>query len=147
MFFDDIEIGTTIRVGSYRIEQDEILEFGRKWDPLPTHTDVEAATRSPFGGLIASGAHTVAIRTLLLHRLPTREAVIATGQWDEVRFHQPVRPGDELSLEVTWTGKRESASKPDRGIVNAEMKVLNQKGEVVLSQRNTIFMRRAPASR
>ena len=39
MFFDDIEIGTTVRVGSYRVEQDEILEFARKWDPLPTHTD------------------------------------------------------------------------------------------------------------
>ena len=142
MFFDEIEVGTTVRAGTYRVTEQEILEFGRKWDPLPTHTDIDAATRSPFGGLIASGAHTVAIRTLLLHRLPTREAVIATGQWDEVKFHQPVRPGDELSLEVTWTGKRESASKPDRGIVTAVMKVLNQNGEVVLSQKNTIFMRR-----
>lgn len=142
MFFDDIEVGATIRVGSYRVSADEIVEFGRRWDPLPTHTDEQAAKASPFGGLIASGAHTVAIRTLLLHRLPTREAVIATGQWDEVRFHQPVRPGDELWLEVTWTAKRESASKPDRGIVSAEMRVLNQKDEVVLSQRNTIFMRR-----
>ena len=145
MYFEDIEVGTTMRAGSYRVDAQEILEFGRKWDPLPTHTDIEAATRSPFGGLIASGAHTVAIRTLLLHRLPTKEAVIATGQWDEVRFHQPVRPGDELSLEVTWTAKRESASKPDRGIVSAEMKMLNQKNEVVLSQRNTIFMRRRAA--
>ena len=142
MFFDDIEVGTTIRVGTYRVTAEEIVEYGRRWDPLPTHTDEQAAKASPFGGLIASGAHTVAIRTLLLHRLPTKEAVIATGQWDEVRFHQPVRPGDELSLEVTWTGKRESASKPDRGIVTAVMKVLNQNGDVVLSQKNTIFMRR-----
>jgi acyl dehydratase len=142
MFFDDIEIGSTIRVGSYRVTAEEIVEFGRRWDPLPTHTDEQAAKASPFGGLIAAGAHTVAIRTLLLHKLPTREAVIATGQWDEVRFHQPVRPGDELWLEVTWTGKRESTSKPDRGIVTAEMRMLNQKDEVVLSQRNTIFMRR-----
>ena len=94
-----------------------------------------------FGGLTASGSHTLAIRTLLLHQLPTREAVIAAGGWDEGRFHVPVRPGDELSLEVTWLTKRRSASKPDRGIVTALMKLLNQHHTVVLSHKDTIFMR------
>ena len=67
--------------------------------------------------------------------------MIATGGWDEVRFHKPVRPGDELWLEVTWVAKRRSTSKPDRGIVTASMKLLDQDGVIVLSHKNTIFMR------
>jgi acyl dehydratase len=76
-----------------------------------------------------------------MHRVPIQDGVIAAGGWDEVRFHKPVRPGDELWLEVTWTAKRRSESKRDRGIVTATMKLLNQDDEVVLSQKNTIFMR------
>jgi acyl dehydratase len=141
LFFEDIEIGKTVRVGSYRVEADDILSYARRWDPLPVHTDEAAAQRTQFGGLTASGSHTVAIRTLLMHRVPIQEAVIAAGGWDEIRFHKPVRPGDELSLEVTWEGKRQSTSKPDRGIVTAAMKLFNQHDEVVLTQRNTIIMR------
>jgi acyl dehydratase len=141
MLYDDIEVGTTVRVGSYSVNADDIMSYARRWDPLPVHTDEAAATQTVFGGLTASGSHTLAIRTLLMHRVPIQEGVIAAGGWDEVRFHKPVRPGDELWLEVTWTAKRRSESKRDRGIVTATMKLLNQDEEVVLSQKNTIFMR------
>jgi|RhiMetdeSRZDD1v2_1073273.scaffolds.fasta_scaffold20597_3 acyl dehydratase len=141
VFYDDIEIGTTVRVGSYRIEADDIVSYARRWDPLPVHIDEHAAKQTMFGGLTASGSHTLAIRTLLLHRVPIQDGVIAAGGWDEVRFHKPVRPGDELWLEVTWIAKRPSASKPDRGIVTAMMKLLNQDGDVVLSHRDVIIMR------
>jgi acyl dehydratase len=73
VFYDDIELGTTVRVGSYRL-----------WDPLPVHIDEAAARRTLFGGLTASGSHTLAIRTLLLHRVPIQDGVIAAGGWDEV---------------------------------------------------------------
>ena len=141
MFFEDIEVGATVRVGSYRMDADEMVNYARKWDPLPVHTDDTAARQTMFGGLTASGSHTTAVRVLLMHRVPIQEALIGAAGWDDVRFHQPVRPGDELSLEVTWADKRQSASKPDRGIVTALMKLVNQKNEVVLSQRTTIFMR------
>ena len=141
MLYDDIEVGTTVRVGSYSVDADEIKSYARRWDPLPVHTDEAAAAQTMFGGLTASGSHTLAIRTLLMHRVPIQEGVIAAGGWDEIRFHRPVRPGDELWLEVTWTGKRRSESKRDRGIVTAAMKLLNQDDEVVLSQKNTIIMR------
>ena len=141
MLYDDIEVGTTVRVGSYSVDADDIKSYARRWDPLPVHTDEAAAAQTMFGGLTASGSHTVAIRTLLMHRVPIQEGVIAAGGWDEIRFHRPVRPGDELWLEVTWTGKRRSESKRDRGIVTAAMKLLNQDDEVVLSQKNTIIMR------
>ena len=130
-----------MRVGSYRVDADDILNYARRWDPLPIHTDPEAASRTPFGGLTASGSHTVAIRTLLMHRVPIQEGVIAAGGWDEIRFLKPVRPGDNLSLEVTWEAKRRSESKPDRGVVTAAMKLLNQHGDIVLTQKSTIIMR------
>jgi acyl dehydratase len=141
MFYEDIEVGTTVRVGSYRIDADDIVSYARRWDPLPVHTDEAAARHTMFGGLTASGSHTLAIRVLLLHRVPIQEGLIGAAGWDEVRFHKPVRPGDELWLEVTWLAKRQSDSRPDRGIVTALMKLLNQKDEVVLSHRGTIFMR------
>ena len=141
MFYEDIVVGASERVGGYRVEADDIVSYARTWDPLPVHTDPTAAAQTPFGGLTASGSHTLAIRTLLLHRVPIHESVIAAAGWDEVRFHTPVRPGDELWLEVTWVAKRRSTSKPDRGIVTAAMKLLNQDGVVVLSHKDTIFMR------
>ena len=141
MFFEDIEVGTTVRVGSYRMDAAEMVSYARKWDPLPVHTDQAAASKTMFGGLTASGAHTLAIRVLLLHRVPIQEGLIGAAGWDEVRFHQPVRPGDELWLEVTWVSKRQSESKPDRGIVTALMKLVNQHNDVVLSHRGTIVMR------
>ena len=76
-----------------------------------------------------------------MHRVPLQEGLIGAAGWDDIRFHQPVRPGDELSLEVTWVAKRQSESKPDRGIITAFMKLVNQKDEVVLSHKGTIFMR------
>jgi len=141
VFYEDIEVGHSVRVGSYLVDADDIVSYARRWDPLPVHVDEAAARRTMFGGLTASGSHTLAIRTLLLHRVPIQDGVIAAGGWDEVRFHAPVRPGDELSLEVTWLAKRRSASKPDRGIVTALMKLLNQESAVVLSHKDTIFMR------
>ena len=134
MFFEDIELGTTIRVGSYRVERDDIVAFARRWDPLDIHTDEST-------GVTASGSHLMAIRTLLLHQLPTREAVIVGAGWGNVRFHVPVHSGDELWLEATWLTKRRSASKRDRGIVTASMKLVNQSGVVVVSHEDTIFMR------
>jgi acyl dehydratase len=146
MFYEDIEVGATVRVGSHRMDADDIVSYARRWDPLPVHTDEAAAQQTMFGGLTASGSHTMAVRVLLMHRVPIQEGLIGAAGWDEVRFHQPVRPGDELWLEVTWTAKRQSASRPDRGIVTASMKLLNQDNEPVLSQRGTIFMRlRTPA--
>jgi len=146
VFYEDIEIGQTVRVGSYHVDADDIVSYGRRWDPLPVHVDEAAARQTLFGGLTASGSHSLAIRTLLLHRVPIQDGVIAAGGWDEVRFHAPVRPGDDLWLEVTWLAKRRSASKPDRGIVTALMKLLNQDSTVVLSHKDIILMRlRNPA--
>jgi acyl dehydratase len=143
LYFDDTEIGQLRTAGPYLVSSDEIIEFARKYDPQPFHTDEEAAARSVFAGLTASGAHTFAITISLLSRTkPHSLRVVAGLGWDELRLPVPVRPGDELSLEVAIMEKRESKSNPDRGIVRNQMHLRNQKREAVLQCINTVLVAR-----
>jgi acyl dehydratase len=96
-----------------------------------------------FGGLTASGAHTVALQIKLVHQSESREdAVLAVLGWDEVRFPKPVRPGDTLSLRNECIETRASESKPDRGIARMRVELLNQHGETVLTSIHTILVAR-----
>jgi acyl dehydratase len=143
LYFDDTEIGQLRTAGPYLVSSDEIIEFARKYDPQPFHTDEEAAARSVFAGLTASGAHTFAITISLLSRTkPHSLRVVAGLGWDELRLPVPVRPGDGLSLEVAIMEKRESKSNPDRGIVRNQMHLRNQKREAVLQCINTVLVAR-----
>lgn len=65
--------------------------------------------------------------------------------WDDVKLPNPVRPGDELDLEMTVLEKRESKSRPDRGIVRNRNLLRNQKRETVLECVSNIFVARKPA--
>ena len=86
-----------------------------------------------------------AIKMKLVHLLPVQKSVIASLGYDEVRFHRPARPGDELTLQLTWLSKRLSESKPDRGIVVGRYSLVNKAGELVMSHLDTVLMRlRAP---
>jgi acyl dehydratase len=84
---------------------------------MPLHIDEEAAARSIFGGLSASSAQIFSIFVLLTTKLQDRFHVLAGMGWDELRLLNAVRPGDAFDLETTVLEKRESRSKPDRGIV------------------------------
>ena len=112
----------------------DIIDFGRRFDPQPFHTDPELARDTVHGGLIASGWHTgcVAMR-MLVDNFVSRVASIGSPGMDELRWFKPVRPGDILSLRVTVTETRRSSTRPDRGIVTALMEVLNQERETVMS--------------
>lgn len=120
--------------GSIRVDEDEVLAFGRRFDPQVFHTDVEAAKETEYGGLIASGWHTAA----LMMRLYTdyylsKVATLVSPGVDELRWLLPVRPGDELHLRVMVAEARRLRSKPDRGIVRSNVEVLNQHGQVVMT--------------
>ena len=84
----------------------------------------------------------LAVKIRLLHQLPEPLAVIAGLGYDELRFHAPARPGDELQLRQEWLDKRESASKPDRGIANSQVSLVNQDGVTVLSHLDSVLLRR-----
>jgi acyl dehydratase len=141
-YFEDYVAGSSHEFGSIVVEEAEIIAFGKRFDPQVFHTDPAAAKETIFGGLIASGWHTAGLmmRLIVDHYL-SHVASLASPGIDELRWHVPVRPGDELSLRVTITEARRSRSKPDRGIVHTFVEVLNQERKVVMSMKAMNIMR------
>lgn len=141
-YFEDYVAGSVHEFGSIAVEEEEVITFGRRFVPLPYHTDLKSAEGSIYGGLIASGWHTAGLMMRLYtdHYL-SRVANLGSPGVDEVRWDKPVRPGDELSIRVTVLETRLSQSKPDRGIVRSFVEVLNQNREVVMSLKMVNFMR------
>ena len=138
------KIGAICTAGPYLITKNEIIQFAQQYDPVPRHLDEEAAARSIFGGLIASSAHTFAVFISLTPKLQPRLHVLAGMGWDELRLPNAVRPGDELDLETTVLEKRESKSKSDRGIVRNQIRLRNQRREIVLQGISSILVARRP---
>lgn len=140
-FFEDYEVGCVYEFGSVTVDEAEVIEFGNRFDPQEFHIDPEAAKKSIFGGLIASGWHTAAL-TLRLYAGCYLSAVasIPSPAVDELRWTKPVRPGDELSIRVTVLDARRSKSKPDRGIVHSFVEVTNQNKEVVMTMKPINFL-------
>jgi acyl dehydratase len=130
--FEDIEVGDRLSAGPYRVERSEMLAFALKYDPRPYHVDETAAAASEFGGLVASGIHTLAVWNRLRFEAEAALAQIAGLGLEEVRYSVPVRPDDALSLEAECTTKRASASKPDRGVISFRHRLVNQRGEVAM---------------
>jgi len=145
LHFDDIEIGQRLQFGSYELDKDEIISFARQWDPQPFHIDEIAAKSSIFGGITASSLHIFAICTKLFALSEPKLAIIAMLGKDEVRFHNPARPGDVVSYEAECIDKRESPSKPDRGIVQLKDLVTTNSGLVILTQSVTLMLTRKPS--
>jgi acyl dehydratase len=138
---EDYEPGAVCVYGPVRVTEAEIVDFARVHDPQPFHTDPVAAAAGPFGGLVASGMHSLAIagRLFVGAFLPGTGSLGSPG-FDEVRFLLPVRPGDELRLRVTVLESRRSRSKPDRGLVRTGWELLNQDGDIVLTLNGLNFI-------
>jgi acyl dehydratase len=145
-WFEDYVPGTTAEHGPVRVEEADVLDFARRYDPQPFHVDPVAAAAGPFGGLIASGWHTCALMMRLLadHHLSPVSSLGSPGI-DELRWLRPVRPGDELTLRTTVTEARVSRSKPDRGIVTTVVEMVGQDGEAVLRLTALNLVRTRPA--
>ena len=133
LYFEDYTPEWSASGGAYLVTEQELLEMGERFDPRPFHTDPEAARESHFGGLIASGAHIFCIRTRLVHELQEGPALLAGLGLEEMDLPNPVRPGDELSLNQVCIEARPSRSRPDRGIVTLRNTLSNQRGEPVLT--------------
>jgi acyl dehydratase len=133
-WFQDYVVGTTTEHGSIRVDEEELLDFGRRFDPQPIHVDRAAAAAGPYGGLIASGWHTCA----LMMRLFAQEYLspvssLGSPGVDELRWLRPARPGDVLTLRTTVEETRLSRSKPDRGLVRTRAELHDGDGQVVVS--------------
>jgi len=139
-FFEDYRPGLVLEFGEAPVTEDEVIEFGRRFDPQPFHVDAAAAAQGPFGGLIASGWHTGSLMMRLLVEHYLSPASLGSPGLDELRWLLPVRPGDRLSVRVTVQEARRSQTKPDRGLVKSLLEVLNQRREVVMSVKATNFI-------
>src|SRR5689334_13124995 len=126
-YFEGYIPGAVFEYGEIQVDEAEIIEFARRFDPQDMHVDPEAAARGRFGGLIASGWHTAAMMMRLVAEdfLP-KGASLASPGIDELRWLFPVRPGDVLRIRVTVLEATRSRSRPDRGVVRSLMEVLNQ---------------------
>ena len=134
-FFEDYTEGATYLCGSVTLSEDAIVRFAGEYDPQAMHMDRLAAGAGPFGGVIASGWHTVAlVMRLFVENFLPHNGLPSPGV-DELRWTLPVRPGDTLTLRATVTEARRSRSKPDRGLIHSFMEVLNQNGQVVMTMR------------
>lgn len=141
-YFEDYVPGLVQEFGSVTVDEDEVLEFGKRYVPLPYHIDKEAAKSSIYGGVIASGWHTAALMMrLYTENYLSRVANLGSPGGDELRWDKPVFPGDELSVRATVIEARRSESRPDRGVVRTLIEVLNQKKEVVMSMKMVNFVR------
>jgi acyl dehydratase len=147
-YFEDYVAGAVYEFPETEsVDEAEIISFAKEFDPQYFHTDPTAAAEGPYKGLIASGAHTLAITFKLYVSLflPGKSSFGSPGL-DELRWLRPLRPGDTLRVRVSVLEATPSQSKTDRGTVHSLVETLNQKGETILSFKcKNIMARRNPA--
>jgi len=130
-WFDDLKLGMRFKSGEVTVSADDIKRFASEFDPQPFHTDEVAAEETVFKGLAASGWHTAAIAMRLAVQVrPFGPHPLLGAGVDDLRWMQPVRPGDTLHLEGEVVELVPSRTKP-RGIVRVKWTAYNQHGEAV----------------
>jgi acyl dehydratase len=129
-YFEDIPVDEEVEFGEWTLTEDEIIEFAEQWDPQPIHVDPEAAAESVHGGIIASGLHTVAIamRLWVLEWLQDVSNLGARGL-SELTWHDPVRPGETLTVTGCATEKTVPDESRDHGWVSYELAVYDADGD------------------
>jgi acyl dehydratase len=130
-WFDDLKVGMRFASGEAMVSKEDIKRFAREFDPQPFHTDEEAAEKTAFKGLAASGWHTAAIAMrLAVDVRPFGPHPLLGAGVDELRWMKPVRPGDTLHLEGEVVELIPSRTKP-QGIARIKWTAYNQNGEAV----------------
>jgi acyl dehydratase len=147
IYFEDLEVGAERDFGTYEVTREEVLEFAGKYDPQPFHLSDEAAAKTHFGRIAASGWHTAAMTMAVIARavVGDEQAGLGSPGIDELRWLKPVYPGDTLHVRGEILDKRESLSKPDIGSYRTKTTVTNQDGVTVMTFVSIVLIRRRPA--
>lgn len=144
-YFEHFQEGDSIDTGSYRLELDDAIAFAREYDPQPFHVDPEAAKATVFGGIIASGWHTLAINSrLAVDAMMSKTAGLGSPGIEEVRWLKPVRPPLTLHGRSSVLSAKPSERDPRRGTVRYLCELLDEGGEVVLRAVIPMFVARRP---
>ena len=153
-YFEDINIGDITDLGRHTFTADDIKSFATRFDPQLFHVDEEAAARSHFGALCASGWHTAAVwlRLLVDQRRRASEAALARGEpvagmgpalgFRDLKWLKPVYVGDTIAYRSEVIETRASNSRPDRGLMTIRSTGVNQHGDLVFSLVSTVFIER-----
>jgi acyl dehydratase len=145
-YLEDLAVGDRIKTSSIQVTESDIRAFAALYDPQPMHLDPDAASRGPFGGLIASGWHTVAmVMRLIVDARPFGGGPVLGLGTDEVRWPKPVRPGHAIHAEIEILALTPSRSKPDFGVVRLRITARNQHGDTVLTMMPNLWVPRRPA--
>ena len=147
IYFEDLVVGAETEFGSYEVTREEVIDFARKYDPQPFHLSDEAAAKTHFGRIAASGWHTAAMTMGVIARrvVDEEQAGLGSPGIDELRWKKPVYPGDTITVRGKILEKTPSRSKPGIGSFRTETTVTNQHGELVMNFTSIILMRRRPA--
>lgn len=156
-FFEDISVGDTLELGEYTFTEEEIVRFAGKYDPQPFHLSEEAARKTHFGHLCASGWHSAAIfmKLFVATLKALQQKAVEEGRtpaelgpspgFRDLTWLKPVFAGDTLRYTRVVTGKTESRSRPEWGLVHSDMLAHNQNGDLVFSFKGTVFVERRGA--
>ncbi|MFD1509483.1 MaoC family dehydratase [Lacimonas salitolerans] len=145
MYFDDLTVGYTFDTGTRTLSEEAIIAFAREYDAQPFHIDAGAAAQSIYGGIIASGFHTLLTAfQLTLEAGVWNEASMGSPGMRDVQWLAPVRPGDTLRVHARVVASAPSSSRPDRGRTEIAYDVINQSDTVVMRYTATHILKRAP---
>ncbi|MBN8974380.1 MAG: MaoC family dehydratase [Xanthobacteraceae bacterium] len=145
--FEDFPPGHFGTFGPRHVTREEILAFAAEFDPQPMHLDEEAASKSMLRGLSGSGWHLGSLMMrMLFDGFIGRTASLGSPGVDELRWLSPLRPGDDLTLDVEVKEARASRSRPDLGIVTFGMRMRNAAGQVLLEATSPIMVKRRNAA-
>jgi acyl dehydratase len=133
LYFEDFHLGQKFESkGSVKITAREITEFAEKYDPQPFHLDEAAGKSTFFKGQAASGWLTAAVvMRMRVDTIKVHGGMIGAGV-EEIRWTEPVRPGDSLHTETEVIGLRASKNRPELGLVTIYTNTFNQRGEIVM---------------
>lgn len=158
MFFEEVETGLSVELGSYHFTRESIISFAKAYDPQPFHVDEAAAKAGPFDGLIASGWHTAAgwMKCYVATNDAGRAQRAAKGEalpeqgpspgFVNLKWLKPVKPGDTVSYRSKVMAKRVLSSRPNWGLVESLNEGINQNGEPVFSFEGRVLVQRRQVS-
>jgi acyl dehydratase len=146
LYLEDLSLGARFTSAEHALDAAQIIDFATRFDPQPFHLDADAAKRTFFQGLAASGWHTASItmRLLVQSGLPLADGIIGSG--GEIQWPKPTRPGDVLHVESEVLEVIPSRSRPERGMVVVRSETLNQRGDVCQRLTTKLVVSRRPAA-
>lgn len=144
-YWEDFTVGMVMEFGGYEVTEEEVIEFATEFDPQSFHIDKEAAKEHFFGGLIASGWHTGSMcMRMMVDNYLIDSASMGSPGIEQLRWKQPVRPGESLYVKAEVLDRSLPKSRPELGFVKFSHTVLNQKGDTKMTMISSGMFLRNP---